>query len=130
MRLSLSDGYTLPFSTKAEVADSVTGRVLFTGLPVVSGHYRPALPEAIADWRFKMARAATGKDEVAASVEHLLAHITEWDVILDNDPTKKAPLDAAFLRIVPEPIFNQLLNAVNTWASRHQAADEKNSASG
>lgn len=127
MRLSLSDGYTLPFATEAQVVDSITKRILIDGLPVVSGQYRPALPDAIADWRFALRRAATGKDEVTASVDHLAAHIVAWDVDADG---RAAPINADFMRLIPEPILNQLVDKINTWAAKQKAADEGNSHSG
>lgn len=123
MRLSLSDGYTLEFATEETVTD-VAGRPLPGKLPVVKGRYRPALPEAIAEWRYKFNRATSGKEEVAATAAHLAAHLTEWDVVLDGE--KPAPLEADFIRLVPDPVLSQLVNVVNTWAPRQKAADAGN----
>lgn len=125
MRLALSDGYTVPFSTSESVTDPVTGRIVVDGLPLVSGQYRPALPEAIAEWRWKLARATSGREETAATFEHLLAHLTEWDVTLD-DGARRAPLSAEFLRLVPDPVLGQLVTRVNTWAPKQRVADAGN----
>jgi hypothetical protein len=127
MRLAIGDGYTLPFETESKLIDPLTKQVGLDNLPVVKGRYRPALPEAIADWRMAFDRAASGKEQVAAAAQHLAAHLVEWDATLAD---KAAPISAAVIARVPEPILGQLVRIVNTWAAEQKAADEGNSPTG
>lgn len=119
MRLDLDDGYTLSASTEPDVKSEVTGDLLYSGLPVVSFKYRPALPEALTDYRQKIRRAATGKDEIRAVTDLLVAHLVDWDVTTKGQPAK---IDAANLAIVPDPILNQIVNAVCRWAPKAEEA--------
>lgn len=129
MRLALNDGYTRSFATEAEVIDPATGKASASGLPVITGRYRPAHPDALQEWRWALGRATCGKDEVTATANHLAAHLTEWDVTISDGKTI-APLSADTIRQVPEPVLNQLVKIVNTWAPKEKAADEGNSPTG
>ena len=107
-RLVINDGYTLPFSTEPGP----------TNLPVVSGKYRPALFDAMSAWRYDLRMAATGKAEADATAKFLADHLCEWDV---SDPHgKPLPPTAEIIRKVPEPILEQLIRIVSTWAPAEQ----------
>lgn len=123
--LAIDDGYTLDGRTKASITDPVTGRVLFDGLPEVQFRYRPALPDALAEWRHQMRTATSGRAQVDATAQFVAAHIVSWDVT----DAKGAPLPITpdAVRKVPEPILDQIVDAVAKWAPKHLADALKNS---
>lgn len=127
-RLALGDGYTLPFATKDQITHPGTGQVLVSGLPVVTGRYRPALPDALAEWRYASERATGGAERVTAAARLVADHLVDWDVT--DAGGKAAPVTAETVRLVPEPILNQLLDVVTTWAAKEKALDEGNSPAG
>ena len=110
-RLALNDGYTLDAATLAE-SDGATG------LPVVAYRYRPALPDALAEWRFTINRAASGRAEVDATARLLADHLVSWDVRASDGAD--APITPETIRRVPEPILNQFLRRVLEWAGPNQ----------
>lgn len=114
MRLSLDDGYTLEAATKDSLTSPVTGQPVVTGLPVVNFRYRPALPDALTEWRYAMRTAASGKAELDATAKLLADHIVSWDVVRGKGEVVPVTVDA--VRKVPDPILSQLLEAVTTWA--------------
>lgn len=121
MRLALDDGYTLTATTKATLT-SPSGAVLADNLPVVEFKYRPALPAALAEWRYQFARAGSGKAELDATVKMLAAHLVSWDVTSGGGP---APLTADALARVPEPILNQIIDAVTSWKAGEAAGNSQ-----
>lgn len=114
--LDLDDGYTLDGATKPDHAGAA-------GLPVVAFRYRPALWEALTEWR----RAVGTAREVEATAKLVADHVASWDVTQKGKP---APVSADAVRKLPEPILNQIFAAVATWAPRGQAAAEGNSPPG
>lgn len=122
MRLDLDDGYTLAGET-SPVFPVDADEPLYTGLPVVRVTYRPALPEAIAEYRFKNRRATDGKGEIRAVAEFVAGHLVTWDVTNKGEPV---PADAANVARVPDPILTQLFDLVSRWAPK-AVADKGNS---
>lgn len=113
MRLRINDGYTLRGQTQHEFTDRATGKVLAANLPVVSYEYRPAMPDALTAWRYKLDHAQGGKEQFTATAELLAAHLVSWDVETAAGP---APLTVEMIRRVPEPILHQILDAVTHWS--------------
>lgn len=128
MRLTIDDGYTLSGRTEADVADPVANRVLYSGLPVVTFGYRPALPEALAEWRFALSRANSGREQVDATAKLVSDHLVGWDVA---DATgREVRITPESVRRVPEPILDQIVKAVATWSAKEMESDAKNSPAG
>jgi hypothetical protein len=119
MRLDLDDGYTLSGAT---APDFTFGNIDYTGLPVVAFTYRPALPEACAQYRLEFRRADSGKAEVAATAKFLAAHVVAWDVVNKGQPT---PPTADALAAVPEPIQEQMARIVSKWLPGPSAAADR-----
>lgn len=124
-RLALDDGYTLDAVTKEVLADPATGRPLAQGLPVVTFRYRPALPDALAEWRYALRAAGSGRAEVDATAKLVADHLVTWDVT--DARGAAAPITPDAVRRVPDPILNQLVEAVANWAPRELAAALGNS---
>lgn len=120
-RLALNDGYTLEAATKAEAAG-------FAGLPVVTYRYRPALPDALAEWRYAARLATNGKAEVDATAKLVGDHLVSWDVT--DAAGKPAAISADTVRKIPEPILNQLLDKIVSWAGPEQEKAAGNSSAG
>lgn len=118
--LQIDDGFTLDGRTTAVVSDPVTGRALHNGLPEVAFRYRPALPDALAEWRYAMRAATTGRAQVDATAQFVAAHLVSWDVT--DAKGAPLPITADAVRKVPEPILDQLVEAVSKWAPKHLAA--------
>jgi hypothetical protein len=118
MRLAIDDGFTLEAATK-DTLTGPSGQTLAKGLPVVNYRYRPALPEALAEWRYAMRAATSGKAELDAIAKLLADHLVSWDVI--DGKGVALPIAAESVRKVPEPILNQLLDTVTTWAPKSMA---------
>ena len=123
-RLALDDGYTLKESTSPTATDSL-GNVVFGGLPVVEFEYRPALPVALAEWRAATRQARGGADEFAATAKFLCDHLCSWNVT--DARGNPAPVTPETLRKVPEPILDQIVKAVATWAPKKMEQDAGNS---
>jgi hypothetical protein len=116
MRLDLDDGYTLKGETKPEAGlDPVTGAYKWTSLPVVHFEYRPALPEALMEYRYKYNRAASGREQLDILTVMVGGHLVSWDVHLGG---QVAEIHLSTLRRVPEPILDQMLMAICTWAPK------------
>jgi len=120
MRLVIDDGYTLEGTTEEIVLNKATGEPLFEGLPVINFRYRPALPDALAEWRYSRARATSGKAEVEATAKLIADHLVSWDVVDGKGST--APLSVEFIRKVPEPILDQMIETIATWAPKAETA--------
>lgn len=121
MRLFLDDGYSLTAKTEETVRD-LLGNVIASGLPVVEFTYRPALPEALAEWRHSLRMAKDGAGEFRATANFVAGHLCSWNVVLKGGAA--APIDADTIGKVPEPILDQIVQAVATWKP---GQDEKNS---
>lgn len=128
MRLAIDDGYTLEASTKATIAHPVSGQTLATDLPIVNFRYRPALPEALAEWRYATRGATSGKAELDATATLLADHLVSWDVV--DGKGQALPITPETVRKVPEPILNQLLEIVTTWAPQQMEHAAGNSPAG
>ena len=111
LRLMINDGYTLEAATVPDCDG-------YTDLPVVHYRYRPAMPDALAEWRFALNRAATGRAEVDATSKLLATHLVSWDVQAADG--SGVPITVDMIRRVPEPILNQLLRRVLSWAGPEQ----------
>jgi hypothetical protein len=109
VRLALNDGYTLEAATLPEFSG-------IEGLPVIAFRYRPALPEALAEWRYQVRTATSGKAEVEATAKLVADHLVSWDVV-DARGTVLEPTIASIKR-VPEPILDQLVKAIVSWAPK------------
>ncbi|MDB5312656.1 MAG: hypothetical protein JWO38_6858 [Gemmataceae bacterium] len=117
-RLSLNDGYTLDAATLPEFGGA-------RGFPVVTYRYRPALPDALAEWRYASRMAGSGKAEVDATAKLVAGHLVSWDV--EVAPGTTAPITPETVRKVPEPILNQILERVVSWAGPEQEKAAGNS---
>lgn len=121
MRLVIGDGYTLPFATSPDgPPNPATGRPVVTGLPVVTGRYRPALFEAVQEYQYRFGRAATGKEQAQAVADLVAAHVTDWDV--EATAGGPAPVTADAVRGMPTPVVDQLVEFVLRWAAKEQGA--------
>jgi hypothetical protein len=101
-RLKLKDGYTLPFST--EPVEGV----------VVSGSYRPALPDTLGNYFFNRDRAIRGELQIEEDCKLIAGHLVEWDVTDEKDNVTKPTLENV-KRISSIGIINQLVRVVTTW---------------
>lgn len=110
-RLFLADGYTIEAATSEKYGE-------LAGLPVVKFAYRPAMTDAIYEWRWKTQNAASGKDRLDAAAKLVADHLVTWDVAGDAGTT---PITVDIVRRIPEPIFEQILGAVLTWAPKNEA---------
>jgi hypothetical protein len=116
MRLDLDDGYTLRAETKPEVVDPATGRVISPWvLPVVKFEYRPALPEALYQYRWKYNRANSGKEQLDALAQFVTDHLVSWDVLHGGGP---AAIAFERVRSVPEPILDQIFAEIAKWGPK------------
>jgi hypothetical protein len=128
MRLVIDDGYTLPFETKESLEDTITGRPVAEGLPVVKGRYRPALFEENEEFQHKLSRAADGKQSALIVAEMIASHVAEWDVTVRPGSTEvPALVSPAMVLKMPAPVVRQLLDVVITWAPRQQEKAAGNS---
>ena len=126
-RLVLQDGYTLDGKTDDTIMQG--GKPLYTDLPVVSFKYRPALPDALAEWRYKLRMAASGTAEVTATAQFVCDHLVSWDAQDANTTT--VPIKPEMVRKVPEPILDQIAAIISKWAPKaEEAAVNLPSASG
>jgi hypothetical protein len=130
MRLVIDDGYTLPFTTQEQLADPITGRVIFDNLPPVAGRYRPALFSENEEFQWKVSHATSGKEVAELSAGMIAAHVTDWDA--QNKDGSTAKIEVAVILRMPPPIVRQLLDIVTTWAPKEQekAAGNSPAASG
>lgn len=108
-RLKLRDGYTLPFTT--EPVEGV----------VVSGSYRPALPETLGNYFFNRDRAIRGDIQIEEDQKIIAAHLVEWDVTDEKDNATKPTLENV-KRITSLGVVNQLVRAVTTWKPAQEEA--------
>lgn len=120
MPLVIDDGYTLDGCTKSAVTDPVTGRALHDGLPEVRFKYRPALPDSLAEWRHKLRAATSGYASVDATAILVAGHVVSWDVT--TVAGAPAPITADTVRKLPEPILEQMVDAIAKWAPKNLAS--------
>lgn len=80
--VAIDDGYVLV----ATVQDSDKA------FPPVVVRYRPALPEAVYEYRLAMGRAATGKDVMNAKVAVIHDHVVGWTGVSRRTPTGVDPV--------------------------------------
>ena len=111
----VDDGFTRDFRIEA-----VRGRH-----PELTGSYRPAL----IDQRFAWQRAI-GKDDTAERVRVGCAiiqrHVLDWNA--RNGTGEKAPIKEDYLKRLPAPLFDKLLDIVLGYAgSEEEKADVGNS---
>lgn len=117
MPLSIDDGYTITGKTAGkDKQDNV--------VPVVIFKYRPALPPALYKVRQEQDRAVNGEAEFAAVARFLVAHLTEWDVMIRD---KVAPITIESLAHCPEWLINELSSAVTAWKPVNWEEAAKNS---
>ena len=117
MRLRIEDGYTLEGVTEETACpDRITGDPLYTDLPAVHFRYRPALPEALAEWRYARSRVTSGKAELDANVTLVVGHLVSWDV--EGASGDNLPITAETVRKIPDPILDQIVTKIITWAPK------------
>lgn len=125
MRLALDDGYTLPFSTSPDgKPNPATGEPSATGLPVVTGRYRPAVFAAVQEFQYRLGRAASGREEADVIAEFVAAHVTDWDVTLKG---ATAAVSAENVRRMPAVVVDHLVGVVSRWAPAEQEKAAGNS---
>lgn len=112
--LDIADGYTLPDVTPDRDDD---GRPL----PTVSYAYRPAMPEELYEWRFRLKMARSGKEELDATAEFIAKHVVRWDVLENR---KIAKVTAAIARKLPEPIQVRMCQKIATWAGKPEPGED------
>lgn len=118
-RLVIHDGYTLKAKTK-ETAENNVGKVVAENLPIVEFSYRPALPEALAEWRYSLERAPSGKATVAITAQFVCDHLVSWDVV--DGKNVLVPIKPETVKLIPEPILSQIVDAIITWAPKAEEA--------
>lgn len=117
--LCIDDGYTLPVETTPTVLgmDGVT--TVYSGLPVVRGLYRPPTWEEKQAMNYKAARTANPEEYIQLMAEWVVSRLASWDVEMRAEgKTVSAPLEAKYVRKLPEPVFNMLLDKVSMWGPR------------
>ena len=112
MPFSIDDGYTLEATMPPE-------------LPAVKYRYRPALPTALADWRYAANMAKSGSEEIKATANLIVAHLVDWDIVTTGGVAAQITVDNILK--LPEPILDRILKSIVTWSPR---VAEGNSAAG
>jgi hypothetical protein len=107
--LLIHDGYTLDATVR--------------GLAV---RYRPALPEAVFEYRRGLRGDAAA--EAKATTHLLKEHLVGWDAQLrgGDGVVRDADLSAENLRRLPPPLLEGLVDLVCGYGPAQQAADQKN----
>jgi hypothetical protein len=113
MALDLSDGYTLEAQTPA-ISDAGYR------IPTVTFAYRPAMPKALYDWRYRLRTSMSGHDELAATSKFVAAHLVRWDV---TDGKRPAKITAENVSKLPEPVLNFMADKITTWAAYRPPTD-------
>lgn len=108
-RLVLDDGYTLEGKTEETSGES-------SGLPIITYRYRPALPDALAEWRYALSRATSGKAQIDASSKLVSEHLVSWDVV--DGRGIALPITPDIVRKIGEPILEQIIKTIATWAPK------------
>ncbi len=113
MALDIDDGYTVAATTKPDFGK-------FTDLPIVFFRYRPALWHELTTWR----RTIGSETEIDATAKMVVDHLASWDV---TKAGKASPITIEVVKKIPPPIFDQLWDAVTTWAPKEQETAAGNS---
>lgn len=109
--------------------------------PPVVVRYRPALPEAVYEYRLQMGRAATGKDVMNAKVALLHDHVVGWTGVVKRTPTGADPVpwfgpagdrlgvlaDATVRRGLGADYMDQMVNLVCQFTPGRWEEETKNS---
>lgn len=125
MPLALDDGYTLPFRTPAEVVDKITGRVVESGLPQISGRYRPPLFSDVQEYRYEYARASTGPDQARVVAKFICDRVTDWDITIGGKPFPLT-IDAVANKF-PDVFADLVLAEVMKWKPKPEEEARGNS---
>lgn len=98
-RLLIRDGYNLDFTVPARL-----------GTPTITGKFRPALPDQVADYFFRSSRVVSGKDQVDVLVDFLAKHLISWDVTGDGagGAEESVAIRPESLKRVPYPILQEI----------------------
>jgi hypothetical protein len=99
MALLIADGYTLEKTIPAK------GR-----LPAVTFRYRPALPDAVHEFRYQFNSAKSGSARAAAEVTLLAAQLVSWDVV--DNLHAMVPINPDTLKRVPQSVRDLMVDAV------------------
>lgn len=113
MALLINDGYTLEKTIPAR------GQV-----PAVTFRYRPALPDAVHEWRYQTTRAKSGAATALAEAELLKTQLVSWDVTDAKGATVPITLEA--LAKIHHRVRSEMLDAV-LYGIEEAEADVKNS---
>lgn len=128
--LVIDDGYTL------------SGLIRPDRRPPVRVVYRPALPEAVYEYRMRSARAASGAERLEAVLWLLEAHLDSWDGIrrpvagAASSPvpfkpgpagTQSALRDPAVRKALGTEYLDEMVNLVTGYTPGEWEADRKNS---
>lgn len=121
MPFQLDDGYTLRGETtgKGDAGEP---------FPVVVFEYRPPLATEMNRFRHMVSSSATAAGVYEARVTFLIARIVSWDIV--GADGKTAPITAATLDKLPDPIFLDLLTECCKWKPREQEDAAGNSPRG
>lgn len=80
---AIDDGYVMVATVKNDDGN----------FPPVVVRYRPALPEAVYEYRLQMARANTGVEVMNAKVAILHSHVVGWSGVTRRSPTGPVPVE-------------------------------------
>lgn len=108
MALNIKDGYTLSDVTPDRDPDGYP-------IEVVSYSYRPAMPEALYDWRYRQSVALSGAAQLQATAEFVATHLVRWDV-QDGPAVAKITPDA--VKSLPDPVLVRMATRIATWAGK------------
>jgi hypothetical protein len=112
MSLFIDDGFTI------EAAIASKGR-----LPQLKYRYRPAMPEAIHEYRFAFNAARDGRGRLQAETKLLVDHLVSWDAADAKGVT--APINAEWLDKLHDGIRQKLLDEI-IWGLEKTEEAEKN----
>lgn len=130
--MAIDDGYTLSGCCRDE--SGVRQPLRFK--------YRPALPEAVYEYRIQSVAAKSGQDRLSAVLAILAAHVESWDGVYRADPNTRVPVsvpfkaagdsatalaDPAVRRGVGVDYIDQMINHVTGYTAGEWEADAKNS---
>ncbi len=111
MAFLIHDGYTLEGVVPA-----------LGSTPELKFRYRPALPEAV--YEFGRAAKLNGKQEMAAVIALLVAHLVDWNVT--NQDGAVVPINAESLKRVSHRAQQRMVDVVTGYTADEQGADAKN----
>lgn len=138
MRLKINDGYTLSATVPEKQPEGGPE------VPVVNLEYRPAMPEALYNWKYDSRNATSGTGLLEIDAAFVVAHLVSWDVVVPGDApstTKPAAVNVENVRNLPQPYLDGIIAKIATWAARQPSKNgkpepskletaEKNSAAG